>query len=107
MTDEQELEPIEMAEARGALRVLLSEGKSLWKTHHDDFGEFLHWLNHTHTALEPLPTYQERFRILCGNRRRPAGERLSAGLYILDCALKKMDGGRLASKTLLTGIADL
>ncbi len=91
MSCTEELISIDHSEAREALSLLLSQGKSLWKTHEDDFGEFLHWLDISHTALEPLPVHQERFRLLCGNRRRPAGERLSAGIHILDSALKKMD----------------
>jgi hypothetical protein len=90
MEDPEELEPIEVKESMEALKLLVAEGKSLWKTYEDDFGEFLHWLSVSHTALEPLPDYQERFRILCGSKRRPAGERLSAGIHILDSALKKM-----------------
>jgi hypothetical protein len=90
MTDELELEPIEVKEAKEALKLLLSEGKALWKNM-DDFGELLHWLRISFTGLEPLPDYQERFRLLCENRRRPPDERLSAGIHVLDCALKQMD----------------
>ena len=78
-------------EAKEALQLLLAEGKSLWKTYKDDFGELLHWLSLSHTALEPIPNYQERFRLLCGNKRLPADARLSAGIHVLDAALKKMD----------------
>jgi hypothetical protein len=91
MISTEELDPIDAGEAREAVQLLLSEGKSLWKIYEDDFGEVLHWLGLSHTALEPLPKHQERFRLLCGNKRRPAGERLSAGIHILDSALKKMD----------------
>src|SRR5208283_3460119 len=91
VTDTEELEPIDANEAREAVNLLLSEGKSLWKTYRDDFGEYLHWLSLSQTALEPLPDYQERFRFLCGNKRRSADERLSAGIHVLDCALKQMD----------------
>jgi|SRR5271157_4557236 len=91
MTNTEELEPIYPEDAKEALNLLLSEGKALWKTYRDDFGEFRHWLGVSYTALEPLPDYQERFRLLCGNNRRSADERLSAGIHVLDCALKQMD----------------
>jgi len=91
MTNTEELEVIDPSEAREALKLLVAEGKSLWKTYRDDFGEFQHWLSLSHTALEPLPDYQERFRFLCVNKRRSADERLSAGIHVLDCALKQMD----------------
>jgi hypothetical protein len=91
MIDAEELDPIDHAKAIEALSLLLSQGKSLWKTYRDDIGEFRHWLSLSHTALEPLPDYQERFRFLCGNKRRSADERLSAGIHVLDCALKQMD----------------
>ncbi len=91
MTNTEELEAIDPNEAREALILLVAEGKSLWKTYRDDFGEYLHWLSLSHTALEPLPDYQEHFRLLCGNKRRSADERLSAGIHVLDCALKQMD----------------
>jgi hypothetical protein len=90
MTNTEELEPIDPQEAKGALNLLLSEGKSLWNTYEEDFGEFQHWLRLSHIALEPLPVYQEYFRLLCGNRRRPAGERLSAGIHVLESAIKAM-----------------
>lgn len=91
MESPEELEPIKVNDAREALILLLFEGKSIWKTYRDDFGEFLHWLQLSHTALEPLPDFQQRFRLLCGSKRRPAGERLSAGIHILEAAVKKMD----------------
>jgi hypothetical protein len=91
MTNTEELEAIDPKEAKEAIKLLVAEGKSLWKIYEDNFGELLHWLSLSHTALEPLPDYQERFRFLCGNKRRPPDERLSAGIYILDAALKKMD----------------
>jgi len=91
MTNPEELEAIDANEAREALELLVAEGKSLWKTHRDDFGEFLHWLRLSFIGLEPLPVYQEHFRLLCGNERRPAGERLSAAIHILESALKQMD----------------
>ena len=91
MINTEELEPIELNEAKEALKLLLAEGKSLWKTYKDDFGKFLHWLSLSFTALEPLPDYQESFLLLCGNKRRLPDERLSAGIHVLDSALKKMD----------------
>jgi hypothetical protein len=92
MISNEDLESIDTKQAKEALSLLLSQGKSLWKTHEDDFGEFLHWLNLSHTALEPLTDYQERFELLCGNRRKPADQRLSAGIHVLGSALKAMDG---------------
>lgn len=91
MMSTEELEPIDVEQAREAFNLLLSQGQALWKTYEDDFGEFVHWLNLSHTALEPLPAYQERFRLLCGNKRRPPGERLSAGIHILESVLKALD----------------
>jgi hypothetical protein len=95
MENSEELEPIDMTEAKEALKLLIAEGKSLWKSYRDDFGEFLHWLYLSHTALEVLPDHQERFRILCGNKRRPPDERLSAGIHVLDSALKKMNSDQV------------
>lgn len=91
MISTEELESVDPKEAKEALKLLLSEGKALWKNHIDDFGEFLHWLGLSFTGLEPLPEHQEQFRLLCGSKRRPVDERLSAGIYVLDSALKKMD----------------
>jgi hypothetical protein len=91
MMNTHEMEPIDPSEARDALKLLVAEGKSLWKTYEDDFGELFHWLNLSHTALEPWPDYQERFRLLCGNKRRGPSERLSAAIHILDAAVKRMD----------------
>jgi hypothetical protein len=91
MTISEEMEPIELDEARAALKLLLAEGKSLWKSHGDDIGELYHWLNLSHTALEPLPVHQERFRLLCEGRSRLADEKLSAAIHMLDVALKTMD----------------
>jgi hypothetical protein len=90
MMNTEEPEPVDPEEAKEALKLLVAEGISLWKTYRDDFGEFLHWLQLSHTALEVLPDYQERFRILCGSKRRPPDERLSAGIHILDSAIKKI-----------------
>lgn len=91
MTDERELEGIDVKEAREALELCLGELKSLWKTYDEDPGEALHWLNLSFTALEPLPEHQKRFRQLCGNKLKPAGARLSAGIHVLESSIKKMD----------------
>jgi hypothetical protein len=89
--DTENLDPIDPSEAIEALSLLLSQGKSMWKTYEEDFGELLHWLTLSHTALEPLPDYQEQFRLLSGNIRRPPDQRLSAGIHILGSAIKAMD----------------
>ncbi len=91
MIEVQELEAIDVKEAREALSILISEGKSLWKTYEDDPREIPHWLNLSFTALEPLPEHQQRFRQLCGNKLKPAGARLSAGIHVLESSIKKMD----------------
>jgi hypothetical protein len=90
MISTEELDPIDPSEAIEALSLLLSQGKSLWRNYQDDFGEFLHWLRLSFIGLEPLPHYQEQFRLLCGNIRRPPDQRLSAAIHILDTAVKKM-----------------
>ncbi|MGO9570401.1 MAG: hypothetical protein ACLP5H_22950 [Desulfomonilaceae bacterium] len=98
MEDPEEMEPVDPEEAKEALKLLAAQGKLLWKTYEDDFGELFHWLNLSHTALEPLPEYQEEFRFKCGNKRRAPDERLSAAIHILDSALKMMTADQVNLK---------
>lgn len=91
MSDSDELEPIELEQAKELLKLLMAEGERLLRENIDDLGEFVHWLRLSFTALEPIPDYQQHFRLKCGPCKRSADARLREGLYILRYAVRKMD----------------
>lgn len=91
MINTEELEPIGAEHAREALRLLISEGESLLYQGIEHFGDYKHWASLTFTALEPLPEYQEHFRLKCWEKRGSAEAKLSEGIYLLKQVLKKMD----------------
>lgn len=91
MTDEQELESIEVEEAIEALKTGISAGESLLREGIENFGQYKYWASAAFTALEPLPVHQEHFRLKCWEKRGATEAKLREGIYLLRQSLRKME----------------
>jgi hypothetical protein len=91
MTDEQDLEPVEVQDAKEALKTGISTGESLLREGIENFGQYKHWASAAFTALEPLPVHQEHFRLKCWEKRGAAEAKLREGIHLLKQSLRAMD----------------
>jgi len=91
MTEEQELEPIEVEEAKEAVKTGIFTGESLLREGTERRADYNYWERASFTALEPLPVHQEHFHLKCCENRGPTYFRLREGVHLLRQALRAMD----------------
>ena len=91
MINIEELESIDVKEAKELLKEEISTGELLLRESTVSFGSYNHWARVAFTALEPLPSHQEHFRLKCWERRASAESKLREGIHLLKQALRAMD----------------
>lgn len=113
MTDEQDLEPVEVQDAKEALKTGISEGELLLRQGIERFARYRCWASAAFTVLEPLPTHQAHFNLKCCQKSGPAYFKLREGVHLLKQALRAMnepefhvENPSMAYRQLIKGLQD-
>jgi len=95
----EELESIDVKEAKELLREGISAGELLLHESPVSFRDYNHWARVAFTALEPLPSHQEHFRLKCWEKKASAQSKLREGIHLLRQALRAMDDPQFSVDT--------